>query len=123
MATDQATLEAQDRVRPPGVYATSGERATWYRPDGTAIPNQPMGPYNVKHYEAKGWSLTPPSRPVPPPPVSRDALATMQGVPKQAAKPVTKEARNKASSERMKARWAARKAKQAATPPKEAASV
>lgn len=39
-------------------------RATWYRPDGKALPNLPVDPYHRALYRAKGWTLKPPESPV-----------------------------------------------------------
>ena len=36
------------------------QKATWYKPDGTALPNLPADNYHIKRFRARGWSLTPP---------------------------------------------------------------
>jgi len=39
------------------------DKATWYKPDGTALPNLPTDPYHMKRYRARGWTLVPPELP------------------------------------------------------------
>jgi len=36
-----------------------GHKATYYRPDGKAIPNLPTGFYHRQVYRRKGWTLVP----------------------------------------------------------------
>jgi hypothetical protein len=36
------------------------ERATWYRPDGKALPNLPADAYHRERFRRKGWTLVPP---------------------------------------------------------------
>ena len=36
------------------------EKATWYKPDGTALPNLPADPYHMKRYLSRGWTLVAP---------------------------------------------------------------
>ena len=36
------------------------QRATWYKPDGTVLPNLPADPYHMHRFRAKGWMLIPP---------------------------------------------------------------
>lgn len=40
-------------------------RATWYRPDGLAIPNLPVDFYHRTLYKGKGWTLVPPGETAP----------------------------------------------------------
>ena len=40
---------------------TLPKRATWYRPDGLALPNSPTDPYHRALYRGKGWTLKPPN--------------------------------------------------------------
>ncbi len=49
-------------------------KVTWYKPDGTAIPNLPADPYHMKRYRARGWTLVPPESPV----IPEDAVAQLQ---------------------------------------------
>jgi len=50
------------------------ERATWYKPDGEALPNLPVDPYHMRRYRARGWTLTPPESPV----IPEDAVVQLQ---------------------------------------------
>jgi len=50
------------------------DKATWYKPDGTSIPNLPTDPYHMKRYRARGWTLVPPElRDIP-----QDAVEQLQ---------------------------------------------
>jgi hypothetical protein len=50
------------------------EKATWYKPDGTALPNLPADPYHMRRYRARGWTLTSPELPE----VPQDAVDQLQ---------------------------------------------
>ena len=50
------------------------ERATWYKPDGSALPNLPVDPYHMRRYRARGGTLTPPESPV----IPEDAVVQLQ---------------------------------------------
>ena len=50
------------------------ERATWYKPDGEALPNLPVDPYHMRRYRARGWTLVPPESPV----IPEDAVVQLQ---------------------------------------------
>ena len=50
------------------------DKATWYKPDGTALPNLPADPYHMRRYRARGWTLVPPESPV----IPEDAVAQLQ---------------------------------------------
>ena len=52
----------------------SREKATWYKPDGTALPNLPADPYHMRRYRARGWTLVPPDSPV----IPQDAVDQLQ---------------------------------------------
>ena len=42
------------------------DKATWYKPDGTSIPNLPTDPYHMRRYRSRGWTLVPPDAPAVP---------------------------------------------------------
>jgi hypothetical protein len=50
------------------------ERATWYKPDGKALPNLPVDPYHMRRYRARGWTLVAPDSPV----IPQDAVDQLQ---------------------------------------------
>ena len=50
------------------------DKATWYKPDGTSIPNLPTDPYHMKRYRARGWTLVPPELPD----IPQDAVEQLQ---------------------------------------------
>ena len=50
------------------------EKATWYKPDGTALPNLPADPYHMRRYRARGWTLAAPDSPV----IPQDAVDQLQ---------------------------------------------
>ena len=50
------------------------EKATWYKPDGTAIHNLPADPYHMRRYRSRGWTLVPPETPE----VPQEALDALQ---------------------------------------------
>ena len=50
------------------------DKATWYKPDGTALPNLPADPYHMRRYRARGWTLIPPVSPV----IPQDAVDQLQ---------------------------------------------
>jgi len=50
------------------------DKATWYKPDGTAIPNLPIDPYHMRRYRSRGWTLSPPVSPE----VPQEALNQLQ---------------------------------------------
>ena len=50
------------------------ERATWYKPDGSALPNLPVDPYHMRRYRARGWTLVAPDSPV----IPQDAVDQLQ---------------------------------------------
>lgn len=50
------------------------EKATWYKPDGTALPNLPADPYHMRRYRARGWTLVAPDSPV----IPQDAVDQLQ---------------------------------------------
>ena len=50
------------------------EKATWYKPDGTALPNLPTDPYHMRRYRARGWTLVSPESPV----IPQDAVDQLQ---------------------------------------------
>lgn len=52
-------------------------KATYYKPDGEALPNLPADPWSMKRYLARGLSLEPPRQSVEaaPPPVAEGAPA------------------------------------------------
>ena len=52
----------------------SREKATWYKPDGTALPNLPADPYHMRRFRARGWTLVPPEAPE----VPQEALNQLQ---------------------------------------------
>jgi hypothetical protein len=52
----------------------SREKFTWYKPDGTALPNLPADPYHMKRYRARGWTLVPPELPT----IPQDAINQLQ---------------------------------------------
>ena len=50
------------------------DKATWYKPDGTALPNLPADPYHMRRYRARGWTLVAPDSPV----IPQDAVDQLQ---------------------------------------------
>ena len=65
---------------------TSAPTAQWYRADGTALPNLlPADPYHIRRYEARGWTMFPPSRPAPVPDLNETAAADVEAA---AAEPI-----------------------------------
>ena len=50
------------------------EKATWYKPDGSSIPNLPADPYHMRRYRARGWTLVAPDSPV----IPQDAVDQLQ---------------------------------------------
>jgi hypothetical protein len=52
----------------------SREKATWYKPDGTALPNLPADPYHMRRYRARGWTLVAPDSPA----IPQDAVDQLQ---------------------------------------------
>lgn len=40
------------------------QKATYYRPDGHAMHNLPADPYSMQKYTRRGFTLTPPEKPV-----------------------------------------------------------
>jgi len=50
------------------------EKATWYKPDGTALPNLPADPYHMRRYRARGWTLVAPDSPA----IPQDAVDQLQ---------------------------------------------
>ena len=50
------------------------DKATWYKPGGTALPNLPTDPYHMRRYRARGWTLVAPDSPV----IPQDAVAQLQ---------------------------------------------
>ena len=50
------------------------DKATWYKPDGTALPNLPTDPYHMRRYRARGWTLVAPDSPV----IPQDAVDQLQ---------------------------------------------
>ena len=50
------------------------EKATWYKPDGSSIPNLPADPYHMRRFRARGWTLVPPEAPE----VPQEALNQLQ---------------------------------------------
>ena len=50
------------------------EKATWYKPDGTVLPNLPADPYHMRRYRARGWTLVPPESPA----IPQDAVDQLQ---------------------------------------------
>lgn len=81
MPTGTELKETKDFLKNQGemveLIGKDRQRRTWYRPDGVAIPNQPFDGYTIARNRAKGWTLTPPTNPVP-------AAATAQEPPKPA---------------------------------------
>lgn len=39
-------------------------KATYYKPTGEAMPNLPADPFSMKRYLKRGYTLTPPEKPV-----------------------------------------------------------
>lgn len=39
-------------------------KATYYRPDGEALPNLPADPWSMERYTRRGLTLVPPKKPV-----------------------------------------------------------
>ena len=68
MPTGQELLEDQRFVESQGYIFTvldkDRARATWYRPDGIALPGLPVDMYHRTLYRRKGWTLKPPESPV-----------------------------------------------------------
>ena len=60
----QALLEELGRqgfaIRDIGTWPA---KATYYKPNGEAMPNLPADPYSMRHYLRLGFTLTPPIRP------------------------------------------------------------
>lgn len=40
------------------------KKATYYKPNGEAMPGLPADPYSMKRYLARGFTLVPPTEPV-----------------------------------------------------------
>ena len=68
MATGQELLEDKKFLASQGYgYAELSKdraRATWYRPDGLAIPSLPTDMYHRTLYRKRGWTLSRPEYPV-----------------------------------------------------------
>ena len=68
MPTGRETLEDKRFVESQGysvaLLNTPSAKGTWYRPDGLAIPNQPVDGYARARNRAKGWTLRPPEGPI-----------------------------------------------------------
>ena len=63
----ETTQELSDRnrwLRKQGynweLIVRNEQRATWYKADGTSLPNLPADNYHIKRFRAKGWTLIPP---------------------------------------------------------------
>jgi hypothetical protein len=50
------------------------DKVTWYKPDGTALPNLPADPYHMRRYRARGWTLVAPDSLV----IPQDAVDQLQ---------------------------------------------
>jgi len=57
-----ATAGFAVRELPRGVI-NEQPKATYYKPDGTAMPNLPADAYSQRRYRGRGFTLTPPEHP------------------------------------------------------------
>jgi len=76
--TGTELLEERQRLAQQGFswsfIQNNREKATWYKPDGSSIPNLPADPYHMRRFRARGWTLVPPEAPE----VPQEALNQLQ---------------------------------------------
>ena len=63
LTVELATAGFAVRALPRGVL-NEQPTATYYRPDGTALPNLPADAYSQRRYRGRGFTLTPPEHPI-----------------------------------------------------------